>query len=553
MPLDTPSRPVSKPVGYLAARKGGEWSAEIAKHLYFHDAETPVQELIERCRKEPVHFTTEDKERFCGPGKLFTLWDQPEGYVILDADIHAFRRDLDLPEKDLVLVIPSSIEGVPVIRVAAEAFRPWLSYNTILRLLVLPEGMTEIAPGALAPLAFENLALPSTLVDFGEHALDLSKLTTVTSPQETRFYVAEGNPRYEARDGFLLTNEGRELVMAEYPYPETLQLPKGLEHINRNAFVKGGGIPHAVVCPETLETTKDTLDEQVLWVRQNNTAFARFLEKERLFGVSPRYIERDGMTYDLAEDGTAFLAKSPAVASHVSIPAQVDGHTVTRIAERALPRHLKMLDAPASIRTIGGNNPCDDLAKLILVNGLEEIGPRSFTATRLSDPVFLPASVKHVGMGSFAGCWLMLEEYGCTVRIPSFSRHALFTERGSKPFFNMDAYDALLCGKRMVTDRMQCILHRLDSDAPISADNLDTMISWIRQDTDAVMEQVALRGSVRLVKMLAEAGFYTEEASETQCDLLRTAHRNDSLAWLMKWRSTAFAPQKKRPSARFAL
>lgn len=553
MPLDTPGRPSSKPVGYLAARKGGEWSAEIAAHLYFHDAETPIQELIERCRKNPVKFTAEDKEQFCGPGKLFTLWDQPEGYVILDADIHAFRRDLDLPEKDLVLVIPSAIEGIPVIRVAAEAFRPWLSYNTILRLLVLPEGMTEIAPGALAPLAFENLALPSTLTDFGEHAMDLSKLTTVTSPQETRFHVAEGNSRYEARDGFLLANESRELVMAEYPYPETLTLPDGLQHIERNAFIKGGGIPHAVVCPESLEATKDTLDEQVLWIRQNGTAFARFLEKERLFGVSPRYIEHGGMTYDLADDDTAFLAKSPTVASHVAIPAQVGGHAVTRIAERALPRHLKTLDVPASVREIGGNNPCDDLAKLILAHGVEGIGPRSFTATRMDEPVFLPASVKHVGMGSFAGCWLELEEYGCTVRIPSFSRHDLFTEPGSASFFNMDAYDELLCGKRMVTDRMVCILHRLDSDAPLSAEHQERMIAWLRQDADAVMQEAALRGSVRLVKALANAGFYTEESSEAQCDLLRTAHRSDSLAWLMKWRSTAFAPQKTRPSARFAL
>ena len=128
-------------------------------------------------------------------------------------------------------------------------------------------------------------------------------------------------------------------------------------------------------------------------------------------------------------DGEATIIKYRGSDSRVIIPSEIDGATVTYIAEDAfyqctnleaveIPEgvvgigawafsetNLKKVSIPASVKTIGREAfcCCRNLTEVELLNGVKEIGKAAFAETAIED-IILPDSVIVVGDFAFSNC-----------------------------------------------------------------------------------------------------------------------------------------------------
>lgn len=183
---------------------------EALSAMLFADTSTPLDDVVRRCRANPVHLDDGQADALCSAAGPLVLWPEQDGFALLAADLHALVRDASLPDSGLILHLPATIRGMPLVRIAADAFRPWLSYGVGLRALIVPEGVEEISDGSLSPLCFECAALPSTLARFGLRMVRWSKLTRY--PDAVEYLVDPGSATLFAEDGSLYSHDGETLI-----------------------------------------------------------------------------------------------------------------------------------------------------------------------------------------------------------------------------------------------------------------------------------------------------------------------------------------------------
>lgn len=658
------------PTHYATTTHEGPAAAD-AKASVFNDASTPVDALIGSLGHEPLHLDGEAAQRLVGKGKLFTLWQEPgvRQASILAVDLHSYVRDASLSSNDVVLRIPQSIDGVPITRISADAFRPWLTYGVRVRLLMLPEGMQAVADEALAPLCVEHVALPASMKHAGVHHWSIGKLTA--QPRCIAFHAAADNPWYCAREGSLYTklHDGGidKLAFQAWPYPDVVRVPEGVQRIEAGSFARNGetshagarsgdarvvgvgeaassiasendaekhapdsqgrsgasmgqpsrraweasrdGLPRIVECPASLVATADLLHDETVWsCEENDGGLALHLKQNRRAVVSSRYVDEDGFIYDIGDAlggcAEATLVKSPAFASKVRVPETVtwlapaaqneQSHAacivtkgdhcmqrhatrastandaldapvvapVTRIAPRALPRHIEALDIPANVYSVEDGNLCRGARRLILAEGLHAIGARCFVEVGAQEEavIVIPASVRSIGTGSLARCRCHFEALELMACIPASPRADLFIPDETHPSvpFNLALYDDILAEKRLWPERTEAILARIagakeERSTTLDAPHREAFLAHLEKEGESVLECVAMRGNAALVRALAEMDLYADEhAIDCQCEFLRLAHRNDCLAYLMRYKQERFGASQ-RPSARFTL
>ncbi len=148
--------------------------------------------------------------------------------------------------------------------------------------------------------------------------------------------------------------------------------------------------------------------------------------------------------YVLWQDGTACLTLYTGTAKALSIPSEIDGHTVKAVGEDAFPKGLAVSSIliPGSVREIGEGafRYLDKLAAIGVINvnpvyaseqgvlfdkkqkllhtyprsrggalygiprGIEAIAENAFYQCRYLQGVFVPSSVTAIGEGAFYGC-----------------------------------------------------------------------------------------------------------------------------------------------------
>ena len=123
--------------------------------------------------------------------------------------------------------------------------------------------MEEISDEALSPLCFEHCHLPSTLERFGARNVRWNKLTC--HPRRVRYSVSEENTSFSAKDGSLLSNDGKTLVAQSYPFSDTVSIPDGTAATPADAFMHTPRPPKTILCPDSLETVDDLVDEFTVW------------------------------------------------------------------------------------------------------------------------------------------------------------------------------------------------------------------------------------------------------------------------------------------------
>ena len=172
------------------------------------------------------------------------------GYALVGFDLRALAQAAGA-QSGLAVVLPSFVDGVPVVRIAPGAFARRLVRGVGVDVLVVPDTVQRIGAGAFSALPGRHIHLGAGVRAGGAQACDLSG---VTPPLERRTYsVSEENEHYQAQDGSLLSADGKMLLFCAPPYEERYSLPDGVEVVGETAFAQGCEPPHVVSATACLQ------------------------------------------------------------------------------------------------------------------------------------------------------------------------------------------------------------------------------------------------------------------------------------------------------------
>lgn len=420
---------------------------------------------------------------------------EAEGYALVGFDLRKLAQDAGATY-GLAVVLPSYIDNIPVVRIASGACARRLVRGVGVDVLVVPDMVRRIAPGAFSALPGRHIHLGSSVSSGGDQACDL---LGVTPPLERRTYsVGAGNASYRAYEGSLLSADGAQLLFFAPPYARDCTIPSGVKTIGEHALCQGCAVPHVVRASGELGQVKSKLWDDALWILPDEAPAAERLRRRgvRVCGLgvkeaascwfdcggteavlvagppaptsaSKRFASAaartraahasdaagrldadmalarsrandcDGLVSGgrlgpIGQGPSAAALAAPAVLELLELPQVVEGKRLTAIAPRALPYAPKTLVVPPSVRCVEEANACRGTQRLLLAEGLERVGAHCFCSRTLEGPVQLPRSLRSVGEGSFEFAVCRLAHSGMVVHVPADQLLTCFTE-GARP------------------------------------------------------------------------------------------------------------------------
>ncbi|MEE0594167.1 MAG: hypothetical protein UCO86_10905, partial [Eggerthella lenta] len=139
----------------------------------------------------------------------------PGGYALTAFDLRRFAAAVGQSD-DLAVLLPAYVDGIPVVRVAVEAFARRFVQGVGVLLLVVPDTVEHIAANAFAAMSAQRIHIGRGVSQLGEQRCDLAGVSPRLARRE--YSVDAGNARYLAREGNLFSDGGRELVFLASPY-----------------------------------------------------------------------------------------------------------------------------------------------------------------------------------------------------------------------------------------------------------------------------------------------------------------------------------------------
>ena len=119
------------------------------------------------------------------------------------------------------------------------------------------------------------------------------------------------------------------------------------------------------------------------------------------------YATSGDYTYTLLEDGSARIIDYTGDAEALTIPAELDGHSVRQIGDRAFTACFSLTSVmlPEGLTAIGEEafQRCESLTAIALPEGLTAIGDNAFFSCGLTS-IALPDSLTSMGANPFLGC-----------------------------------------------------------------------------------------------------------------------------------------------------
>ena len=377
------------------------------------------------------------------------VWSEDDGFVVaLCASIGEKTYVVELPMKKMKAtdefsgdcgadVKWSLKDGVLTISgsgamadYASNSPAPWACFKSILRSVVVQEGVTGIGSfaffkhpaleSAILPAGLKSIgvcafgncgklseaALPEGLTHLGNEAFKSTALKSVVLPESLE--TLDGRAFAECAalesatingklsDGLFsgctslknVTFNGNALktipgsVFSLCAALEEIEIPEGVTEI-----IQLGCSPKKITLPSTLETLNaDKIGYGVTDLTINN---------------NDRFVKRDGIVY--SADGKTIILCEKGVAGNIIIP---DGAIV--IGESAFRncREITGIQIPATVKSIGrrafwGDNK---LASVALPEGLTSIGESAFFECTALEGIDIPDSVTDLGDSVFSGC-----------------------------------------------------------------------------------------------------------------------------------------------------
>lgn len=505
-----------------------------------------------------------------------------DGYVLTAVDLRRYAEALGMDE-GLVVKLPAFVDGVPVVRIAAEAFARRYVQGVGVRVLVVPDTVERVAAHAFLALSATRIHLGRGVQMLGEQPCDLAGVSPRLARRE--YSVDSRNERYQAHDGNLFSDDGTHLLFFASPYPEQVELPEGLKRIGSAAFAAGCAAPSVVRCSAKLTHVESRAWDDAVWLCPADAPAYKALGKRGVRLAGANAVEQDGCWYDFDNEGAVLVAGPPAPASvsrkfaaaaairavalrgqgdgaevpspgeiasqaataaaqpmsaagaddMLVLPREVQGCPLVRIGVRALPHAPATLVLPDTVRVVERDNACKGTVRLVLPEGLREIGAHSFCSRILEGPVLVPASVRSIGEGCFEYAVVRLEHTGTIVHVSADQLLSCFLVEPARGVpFDFARYDELLRSGKNLPDRLGAVLHRLASPVELTDQVREALVGYLREREREAQERVAREGDRQMVEALVHAGFINERTFDAQIERLRACNRTDCVLYLME-------------------
>ncbi|HIY83592.1 MAG TPA: leucine-rich repeat domain-containing protein [Candidatus Rubneribacter avistercoris] len=517
-----------------------------------------------------------------------------DGYALVGFDLRRFAEAADAGE-DAAVVLPAFVDGVPVVRIAAEAFSRRFVQGVGVRVLVIPDTVRSVAANAFLAVSARRIHVGRSVELLGEQRCDLAGVSPRLARRE--YSVDARNKRYLARDGSLYADGGRELLFLASPYGERVVLPADAERVAAAAFAEGCEPPSVVDCGGALARVEARNWDDAVWRCPEEAPAHRALAKRGVRLAGPDAVELDGCWYDFDDEGAVLVAGPPqpvsvsrrfaeqaavravavrkaggdadaadgapspfaaaaeaatefAAAGYagstvegvsvgesevLALPREVEGRPLVRIGVRALPWAPPSVIVPDTVRVIERDNACRATKRLVLSEGLEAIGAHCFWSRKLDGPVVVPASVRSVGEGCFEYAVCRLARVGAVVHVSANQLSSCWLADAADGVpFDFARYDEMLRQGESLPDGLGALLHRLAVPYRLDEETRAALVRALRSQGRPALERVAREGDVAMVRALVEAGFIDDEVFERQIELLRACNRTDCVAYLME-------------------
>ena len=484
-----------------------------------------------------------------------------EHFCLVELNLHRFAQDHGTKPHNVVILLPQSIEGIPLKSICSGAFRRLMTNGIDIKLIAVPEGVQEIKTAAFAGSCVRNISLPASVSSVGSLEFTVNKRAEIAP--SISIYVDEDNNYFASLDGSLYSKDISELVFYAWPFPTSIVLPETLVSIRPGAFVSGAPGPEIIICPESLTSVKskpspDRLwNPDTLWACPEDSALARQLNSLRPLTINPGYIQEEGLYYDIQANGDAWLVRSPRQVDRLIIPDNVQGHPVTHIRESALPRRIQALMLPSSLISIGKNNFCTGLRELKLPENLRILEESNFRSRALTGLLRIPESLEYIGTGALEAALIHFDKVDATVQVSPNLQLSCFTGYPLNPNtcpvpFDFEAYDAYLLSNNHVPSWIQAYILRLASPYLLREETKQALMLALKSKLVEVRRYLVEHATVQMLKSLVDQEFLAENLLDTLIEDMRKAHKIDLVLFLMEQKQSC-SKQQQRRRARFEL
>lgn len=288
--------------------------------------------------------TSQSEETYFATNVPVTVRRDGEGYAVSAVHLgklaeHGLRAD------GLIVVVPSFIDDVPVVRIASEAFSRRFTSGAQVRLLVAPDTVEVVGSQAFNAVSAEVVYLGAGVRTYDPSPLDMA----LPNPrlEARRYLVSPVNKCYAIKEDCLLERLGGghserlgagdarlfssetmapfRLIFALAPYAEHFVVPDGVRVMSAAAFAKGCPPPRVIDVPDSLERVDGSMNPETLWRASDPAALARIVARCGGRVTDFQAVEKNQCWYGFAEgndpaekDGFARedgVAKEPSVAA----------------------------------------------------------------------------------------------------------------------------------------------------------------------------------------------------------------------------------------------
>ena len=348
------------------------------------------------------------------------------------------------------LVIPATIEGLPVVMIQPMAFK-----GAAITSAVVPEGVTYIGQNAFQNCkSLTSVTLPETLQHLDKDAFSgCAALTSIGLPASlastsgnpfttcnalTTITVAEGNTKFYAQDGMLFAAGGKLLCYPNGLTATEVTLPAGTVCIGNGAFTNNSTL-QTIVLPDTTTTIElqaflCCMNLKSVVVPKSVTSIAT-----NAVQVCPNLtltVWAGSAAHNWAQNNSVkfALVTTPASAlkyTNTGSAIMISGLNDTTSTELVIPGTIEGLPVvmiqPNSFRGAG-------ITAAVIPEGVTYIGQGAFMNCTKLESVTFPSTLQHLDKDSFSGC----------TSLPYVILPASLASVSGNPFATCNAMDGII-------------------------------------------------------------------------------------------------------------
>ena len=252
--------------------------------------------------------------------------------------------------------------------------------------LVIPEGITYCNFSLANCTKLTEVVIPSTLYDIN---------TLLNGVKNIKITFSGDNPTYKYEDGFILSADGKNMIVALGSDAESLTIPDGVQNFSESIWAWS----YYQKFPNLKILTLPASFQQNLFSDLNYYCY--YLEQVIIKDGNSNFCNVNGMVMDIKR--STILCVPRHFQGSLTIPEGTSAigsrafYSNQRLTSITLPNTVYVLDSEAFAS-------CPNLESVTLSDVSYKLGSNIFAYCGKLETVVIPQSVKVVGSGMFQGC-----------------------------------------------------------------------------------------------------------------------------------------------------